>query len=81
MACGSYHSLLVINDITRIMKKDFVKNYKLNFEKLDSKWNFCCGEERINSKLSLDSSSLISNQENIIPSDEGKIENPKHIKK
>ncbi|EGR28585.1 regulator of chromosome condensation, putative [Ichthyophthirius multifiliis] len=81
MACGSYHSLLIINDITRIIKKDVVKNLKQNVEKYDSYWNFCSSDDKLNSKLSLDISSLLYNQENIIPSDEGQIENPKHIKK
>ncbi|KAL4472690.1 hypothetical protein ABPG74_018639 [Tetrahymena malaccensis] len=92
MACGSYHSLVVANDVNRILKKETIRTIKENLEKYDQKWNLSFNpKDNKYSNISefIHATSINNNNnnnnnnniENIAPSEEGKIDNPKSIQK
>lgn len=75
MACGSYHSLVVANDVNRIMKKDYVRTIKESLNRYDSQWNckFCKLNGKQESRIS---EFALNSVENMNPSEEGTIDNP-----
>ena len=73
MACGAYHSMVVLGDATKQFKKDMIIT-RLT-KRVDNNWNAFIVEAKEN----YDPNLVL--HENMNPSDEGKIDNPKAMKK
>lgn len=80
MACGSYHSLVVANDINRILKKDSLRLIQETLDKYDSKWNFVV--EKNKKEIEIERISDVSRKiESAVPPEEGRTDNSKIIQR
>mmetsp|Transcript_24849 Transcript_24849/g.22033 ORF Transcript_24849/g.22033 Transcript_24849/m.22033 type:complete len:84 (+) Transcript_24849:3313-3564(+) len=77
MACGAYHSLAVLGEASKTFKKDALLE-RLE-KKIDNKWTSNRFELETTYEAMIDVA--LNNLENVIPSEEGRIDNPKAIKK
>lgn len=78
MSNGVYNSIVVVGDNVYKFKKELLTN-KLKEKQYDSKWNFLYYDSKDN--YANVQEFALNNMESIIPSDEGKIDNPKSITK
>jgi len=77
MACGAYHSMVVLGDPSKNFKKEVLVE-RLE-KKPDGRWSSVYFEQKGTYEAMIEAA--INNLDNIIPSEEGKIDNPKAIKK
>ena len=75
MACGAYHSMVVLGDALKSFKKDAIVDRLV--KRSDNAWNIVY----IETKENYDGFFESKLNDNFNPSDEGKIDNPKSMKK
>jgi len=77
MACGAYHSLVVLGEASKNFKKEALVD-RLE-RKTQNKWSSISYYVETSYEAMIEQA--IANLDSIIPSEEGKIDNPKAIKK
>ena len=76
MACGAYSSMVVLGDASKSFKKDALIDRLV--KRSDNSWNVVYAETKENYDTFFDNT---LNDYNFNPSDEGRIDNPKSMKK